>query len=285
MRVGRVDRIELGRADRRTVASVTFRIQRTQQLYTDTEALIHFQDLIGRRYLALAPGTDPARGPLAANAVIPLDRTEPSFDLSGLLGGFQPLFDVLDAATVNRLSHTIVQALQGDRTSLALLVSQVAALAGELHRRDRLLTDVIVNLSNLMAALARHGDHLETLLTQTRALVDGLHRRGQQLMGTTAAIADATGGLAALTTAIAPKLDGAQTATTAALTLLLGNGARLDDALVDITHVVHTLGQVSDDGTYADAYLCGLDVSLYDVLLPPGVFARIGGNAHSPARR
>ncbi|MFD8244008.1 MCE family protein [Nocardia sp. NPDC059691] len=287
VRVGKVEKIELGRDGKlkKSVAKVTFVVQRDQTIYNDTKALVRYQNLIGQRYVALAPGKGSNPAPLKNNGSIPIDRTEPSFDVSGLLNGFQPLFQVLQPEQVNRLSETFIQALQGDGVSLSAFIVQAAQLATDFQRRDAILSDVITNLSGVMSGLAKRGDELETLVTQTRALIGGLYEQGQSLLASTEQIASATTSVVGMLDRVQPSLRTAQNSTSAALTLLLDNGAKLDQAAIDLPNVLSAAGRHTSEGGYANAYLCGLDVSLYGVLFPRGLFSQIGGTSHSAVCR
>ncbi|MFC8531116.1 MCE family protein [Nocardia sp. NPDC057227] len=282
VRVGKVEKIDL---DTNNDARVTFVLQRDQTIFDDTKALVRYQNLIGQRYIALAPGDSPSSQPLKSNGTIPLELTEPSFDISALLNGFQPLFQVLQPEQVNQLSETFIQALQGDGVSLSAFITQAATLATDFQRRDAILTDVITNLSGVMSGLAKRGDELETLVTQTRALIGGLYDQGQSLQQSTVQIADAAEALVGMVGTIQPKLLAAQNSTSAALTLLIANGPVLDQAAVDLPGVLANAGAFVSEGSYANAYLCGLDVSLYGVLFPRGLFSQIGGNGHSAVCR
>ncbi len=282
VRVGKVEKIELDSAHH---AKVTFEVQRTQTLYGTTKALVRYQNLIGQRYVALAPGGKGDNTALRNNGSIPLERTEPSFDISGLLNGFQPLFQVLQPEQVNNLSNTFIQALQGDGVSLSAFITQAAAVAGDFQRRDAILSDVITNLSAVMQGLAKRGDELETLVTQTRALIGGLYEQGQSLQSSTVQIATATTSLVNMLGQVQPKISAAQESSRDALTLLIANGDKLDRAAVDLPVVLADLGRFNSDGAYANAYVCSLDVSLYGILLPRGLASQIGGQSHSAVCR
>ncbi|MCX4095389.1 MlaD family protein [Nocardia sp. alder85J] len=279
VRVGRVDRIGLARESGRPVARVTFRLQRAQRLPADTKALIRFQDLLGRRYIALTAGSDPR--PLPPGAEIPLARTEPSYDLSALLTGFRPLFATLTARQVNALADTLIRALQGDGVALGALISETAALATDFQRRDVVLTELIESLSAVMSGLARHGDELATLAAQTRTLVDGLYRQGRELESAMLRIADDTATAVAAVAGVRPRLASTQLLVRDTLTLVLANGAALDRAAVDLPNLLADGGRAAGTGAYASSYICFLDVSLYGVLLPRGVAGRVGGSAQS----
>ncbi|TCK00749.1 MCE family protein [Nocardia alba] len=282
VRVGKVETIEL---DGKNDAKVSFIVQSDQTLFNDTKALVRYQNLIGQRYVALTPGKTPSPKALESGSTIPLDRTEPSFDISALLNGFQPLFQALEPAEVNAMSETLIQALQGDGVSLSAFIVQAAQLATDFQRRDAILSDVITNLSGVMAGLAKRGDELETLITQTRALIGGLYDQGQSLQASTVSLADSTTALVSMMTKIQPKLAATQNSTTAALNLLLANGAKLDQVAIDMPSMLADLGRMTSEGTHANAYLCGLDISLYGVIFPRGLVSQIGGTGHSEVCR
>lgn len=281
VRVGRVDAIDL--VDRRH-ARVAIAVQARQRLSTTTSAAIRYQNLIGQRYVALAPGTEPGE-PLPPGGAIPLARTESSFDVSTMLSGFEPLFSLLQPDEVNSLSETLVQALQGDGVSLSALITQAAALATTFGERDEVLGALITNLSDVIASLAHRSDELETLLTQSRALVTGLHEQGSALSGAVTDIAVATTGLTALIDQVAPGMALAQQQASTGVALLLANGERLDRSAIELPLVLAGLARISGNGTYVNSYVCSLDVSLWGVALPPGMFTQLGGDSHSEVCR
>jgi phospholipid/cholesterol/gamma-HCH transport system substrate-binding protein len=278
VRVGRVQDITL---DAENHAEVTFIVRSDQTLYANTKALVRYRNLIGQRYLALQAGSGVA-APLAAGANIPVARTEPSFDISLLLGGFQPLFQLLQPAQVNDLSTALLQALQGDSSvSLASFVTQAAAVATEFQSRDTVIGSVIDNLSSVMTGLANHGVQLQTLINQAKALVSGLYAQGKSLESDTTRIAAATTSLVWMVNKVEPGLAVAQDSTTAALRMLIGNGARLDRTAVELPPVLTGVARWTGQGGYANAYSCTFDVSLWNLFLPAGVTSQIGGTKHS----
>ncbi|MCA2207090.1 MCE family protein [Nocardia rosealba] len=277
VRVGRIDKIDF--ADNYT-ARVDFRIEERQRLTDTTKALVRYQNLIGQRYLALAPGTDGGTV-VAPGSEIPLERTEPSFDVSALLSGFEPLFSVLQPDQINSLSETLIQALQGNEVSLSALITQAAQLAATFGERDQILGDVLSNLSSVMAGLANRSGELETLITQTRSLMDGLYTEGESLKSSVERVAGATNSLVTIIEQVKPGVSDAQRNATTGVAMLLANGAALDRGAVQLPDFLNGVARFTQYGTYGNAYLCRLDVSLWGVLLPEGLFSQVGGNAQS----
>ncbi len=294
VRVGRVEKIEI---DDDNNARVTFVVQSDQQLDSNTKGLIRYQNLIGQRYLALMPGQQ-SGAPLTDGGDIPMyvpgsnpkvRQTEDSFDVSKLLGGFEPLFGALQPDQINALSESLILALQGDNVSLSTFITQAAGVAATLSERDAILGDVVHNLSGVLAGLANRSGELETLVAQTRTLVNGFYAQGEVLKTSTVAVANASDDIVRLLGNIEPQLVTAQTSTTSALAHLVNNGALLDQTAVDFPRLTASVARVTTMGAYIPTGVCTLDVSLWGVLFPPGVFEgvsnQIFGTKHSEACR
>lgn len=86
VRVGRVEKIELQGA----LAKVSFVVQDNQPMYGRTVASVTYQNIVGQRYLGLSLGNIGDPGPLAAGSTIPVEQTDPSFDVGALLNGYEP---------------------------------------------------------------------------------------------------------------------------------------------------------------------------------------------------
>ncbi|MGO9102980.1 MAG: MlaD family protein, partial [Mycobacterium sp.] len=91
VRVGRVEKIDLDGK----LAQVSFVVQQEQRLFGNTVASVTYQNIVGQRYLGLSLGKEGSPDQLAPGSVIPLERTEPSFDVTALLNGYEPLFSLL----------------------------------------------------------------------------------------------------------------------------------------------------------------------------------------------
>lgn len=171
VRVGRVQDIEV--AD--DGAKVTFELAETQPILDTTKIVMRYQNLLGQRYLALVQGG--ARGDeLEAGATIPLDRTSPGFDLTELLNGFRPLFEVLQPADVNQLATSMVKVLQGEGGTVEALLQQTGELTNFLADRDEVIGDVLTNLTPVLQNLSGQDDELSATVQELRALMTGLAR-------------------------------------------------------------------------------------------------------------
>jgi phospholipid/cholesterol/gamma-HCH transport system substrate-binding protein len=201
VRVGRVDSVKLAGA----IAQVSFSVQRDQPVLRNTNVAIRYQNLIGQRYLALVPGRGSA-GLLEPGARIPRASTESALDLTVVLSGFQPLFDVISPDDVNRLSASVVAVLQGEGDSILRLLKTTAELAGRLADRDAVIGRVITNLGTVLTEVANRDGDVDALIGELRRLVAATAADREKIGGSIQALGSLTDATAALLRDVRPQL-------------------------------------------------------------------------------
>ena len=184
VRVGRVEKIEL----QGDLAKVSFVVQNDQQLLGTTVASVTYQNIVGQRYLGLSLGNIGEPGPLKPGSVIPVERTDPSFDVGTMLNGYEPLFSVLNPRDADNLTKGVIQSLQGDDASIVGLVDQTSRLTESFAGRDEELGEVITDLNVVVDNLARHNDSLDQIITQTREVVSTFDARRPELVSSMGSI-------------------------------------------------------------------------------------------------
>ncbi len=185
VRVGRVEKIDIDGK----LAKVSFIVQQEQRLFGNTVASVTYQNIVGQRYLGLSLGQEGTRNLLPPGSVIPPERTEPSFDVTALLNGYEPLFSLFNPHDADNLTKAVIQSLQGDTSSLATLVSQTSTLTDTFAGRDQALGDMITNLNKVVANLAAQNDNLDGVITQTGDMVSELDRRRPELVSSVGSLA------------------------------------------------------------------------------------------------
>lgn len=278
VKVGRVESIDL--VD--THARVTFTVQSNQPIFENTRALIRYQNLIGQRYLALAPGMGPAR-PLPGGARIPQDRTEPSFDLSALLNGFEPLFSVLEPADINRLTETIIQVFQGSGPAINTLLTQTAELTATLAGRDEAIGQVLDNLTVVLGHLATKGDQFHDLIARTQELVNGLSAHAGTIVGAMDRIHTVAGDVSGLLQDIRPAVRTDLVKLNQVAGLFLDNGPLVAGTLTELPTFLGSLARVTQSGSWLNLYACEIDLGLAG--FPSGVLPPLLGTKHSEVCR
>lgn len=260
VRVGRVDKIDLT-SDYR--AKVTFQVHSNQTLYTNTLASVTYQNIIGQRYVGLSLGEGEKRK-LPAGAQIPENRTNPSFDISYMLNGFEPLFTELDPKQVDNLTGAIIQAFQGNQGSLLTLTTQASVLTQTLAGPDAALGDLIANLDKLMTTLAKQSQNLETMLSQTSASLAAFNGRREELLASVGSITANVNRLSQIVNAITPNMQQFIARDPGFLKYSTTDGkARFGYMMANVPLLLKGLSRMTQDGSYLNAYPCDVDFALW----------------------
>ncbi|WP_020105813.1 MCE family protein [Nocardia sp. 348MFTsu5.1] len=277
VRVGRVASIKLDR-DR---AEVKFEVQDDQTIFTNTQASVKYQNLIGQRYLGLDLVEDaPEQQKMKKGSTLQVPSQD-SFDVSALLAGFQPVFDTLEPEQVNQLSESLVQTFQGNQVSLSYTIAQVGEVAADFANRDQVIAAIITNLSAVMGDLSSQGEQMQGLVTNLAGLIEGLNSNSPALGAAVDSIGSATDRLGGLIGQIRPDIDSIGTGLRTTTSELIGVGAKLDQLAIDLPLFLVHFPMVMGQGNYLNIYACDLDVSIGGVLFPPGLISSIGGSEHS----
>jgi phospholipid/cholesterol/gamma-HCH transport system substrate-binding protein len=162
---------------KRSMALVTFKVDAGVKMTTASRAEIRFLNLVGDRYMALEQGDGAEEAePLADGATIPVQRTQPALDLTVLFNGFKPLFTALTPAQVNELSMNLVQVLQGEGGTVRSLLAHTASLTSTLADRDKLIGDVVSNLTETMKTVDSRHQQLSSLVIELKNWMTDLAR-------------------------------------------------------------------------------------------------------------
>ncbi|GAA1509110.1 MCE family protein [Nocardioides humi] len=175
VRVGRVTATRLGRDDERGLAVVTMSVSADQRLHDDVVASVDYLNLMGQRYVDLSrPERTADAGRLADGARIPLGRTRPALDLTAMFNAFEPIFDLLRPADINRLATNIVEVLQGQGPTLRHLLDQTAELTSGVVARDAALAKVVDNVTLVLDTTDEHRAEITRLVDGLASLTGGL---------------------------------------------------------------------------------------------------------------
>lgn len=252
--VGKVKDIKI--QDDSTVL-VEFSADPSVVLTEGTKGLIHYQDLIGGRYLALEQGTEGLKR-LNPGGVIPLTRTEPALDLDALVGGFRPLFRALNPDQVNALTGQLIAAFQGEGGTLNSVLGQTAALTNTLADRDQLIGQVVTNLNTVLGSLGDQSTQFAKAVDSLAKLVEGLAARKQDISVGVAYANAAAGSIADLLTHARPPAKKLVTETDRASAVVLADHDHVDHLLDTLPDAYRELGRLGLYGDFFTFYLCDL---------------------------
>jgi len=277
VRVGSIQGIKLvrepGTPDPATapfVAQVRFNVSVDRPLSSWVRAKLRFRNLVGQRYLALEQGSQipgVPDGQLKPKAVIPLSQTQDALDLSTLFAGFKPLFTGLNPDEINSLSMQIIQTLQGEGGTVDNLMRQTAELTSAIADKDKVIGDLVDNLSSVLDTLGQRDQKLSDLIVQLQRWVSGLAADRAVIGESITGIDNLTSATAGLLEKSRPQLkQDVEDLTGLAQTLNAGNST-IDGILQRFPNKIATLTRTATYGSWFNFYLCTMEGS---VTLPGG---------------
>lgn len=258
----RVAGVEVGKVKRITihpneVIDVEFSADKNVVLTEGSRAVIRWEDIAGRRYLALEEGAGGTKV-LRPGSTIPLSKTAPALDLDSLTGGLRPLFRALDPEQINQLTGQLIGAFQGEGDAIASILTQTASVTNTLADRDELIGQVITNLNTVLASAGDQSEQLDKAVTSLSQLVKTLgDRRGDISTGLAYANA-ATGTIADLLAQAKTPLKDTLTQGDRVGTLAVADYAYLDNLINQMPEKYRLLGRQGLYGDYFSFYLCDL---------------------------
>ncbi|MCK5892425.1 MAG: MlaD family protein [Aeromicrobium sp.] len=270
VRVGRVEQIRLEGTDR---ARVEFTLGAGQTVSDTTQISVRYQNLLGQRYLSLIPGEEPGT-PMAAGDVLGTDQTDPGFDLTALLNGFEPLFETLEPEALNRLATSIVAVLQGEGGTVEALLAETARLTQDLAAKDDVIGDVLTNLTPVLESFTAQEAQFTTTVDALSDLMTGLAAERDVITGSFDGVSELAQAAASLTQEIRPDVDTAIGSLRAVADTLVGHQAALDELFASAPLGFDSFTRPTNTGTWLNMYIC---VITLDVL--PGSSISLGNPA------
>ena len=256
--VGKVDKVELTDKNK---ALVHFSMDGDRTLPATTHATLKFRNLIGQRYLSLSrePGVT---GPdLPGGSTIGLEHTTPAVDLTALFNGFRPLFTTLQPDDVNQLADSLVKVLQGEGGTVTSLVKQTGQLTNTLADRDKVIGEVIDNLTSVLQTINDRDVQFSQLIVTTRQLVEGLAREKSSVGGAVDSLADLTSSAENVVSQTRPQVTDSLRSLDKVTTDALSRDKQLNQVLENLPVKSDQLIRMGSFGSWFQFYLCGLDIT------------------------
>lgn len=258
-------------------AMVDFVLVDEQKIYDTTKIIMRYQNLLGQRYLQLRQegrrGDELEDGDTIEMFVVEngrkLWRTSPGFDLTELLNGFRPLFEVLQPSDVNQLATSMIKVLQGEGGTVEGLLQQTAELTNFVADRDEVIGDVMTNLTPVLENLAGQGDDLRATVVELRDLMTGLARDRKAIGASIDGISQLVGATSdLLRDAKAPLTRTTDRLATVAAMYKESRGG-LEDSLEAFGTIFESLGRAGSYENALNVYACNFAIALGEQLIYP----------------
>ncbi|MGN7780671.1 MlaD family protein [Mycolicibacterium sp. 22603] len=146
VRVGKVQDIALERRSGQSVAAVRFSLADRYGVLPTSRLSIKYQALTGLRYLDI---TDPAESDAPPETMdrIPVNMTQPSFDITTLFNGLQPVLATLSPEEIDQFTDNAANLLTGDGGGLAPMLDSVRKLTEFTSDRQAVISVLMANLN------------------------------------------------------------------------------------------------------------------------------------------
>lgn len=271
--VGKVagSQVEIDERSGRARAIVTLQIRKDVAIPRNARAAIRFRNLLGQRMVVISRDADrPQAPPLPTNgdAVIPLSRTSPAFDLGIVFNNLRPVLRTLDPDDVNTVSRAILSIFAGREERVQQLVSDLADVTGALGDRGPVVAELVTELSRVATTVAERDTELRSILGSLEAVVATLGDRSGELARAVDNLGVASEGTAQIIADNRPGLDRTIAQLRELLGLLADHRADLDQTLRTLPETTYALNRATTYGEWAN-----LSVVCIQGLCGPGVEA------------
>ncbi|HEY0224941.1 MAG TPA: MlaD family protein [Mycobacterium sp.] len=171
VRVGKVETLKLKRSDGRSYAEVKFTIDKRFGIVASSRLAIKFQALTGLRYVDVV---GPAEGGAAAHSMttVPTTMTEPSFDITILFNGLQPVLNNLDPTQINTFTDNVATFLAGDGEGLGPMLDSIHTLTALVSNREQVISTIVQNISTLAGNVSGRSEYLVQILRLVQQPID-----------------------------------------------------------------------------------------------------------------
>lgn len=166
VRAGKVEAIELKRSDEgRSVAALAFTLDRRWSIVPASRLAVKYQALTGLRYVDVQ---DAAEGDAIANRVtnVPTTMTQPSFDITVLFNGLEPVLATLSPEQINTFTNNTISFLQGDDRGLEPMLDSIHKLTAFVSDRQEVVATLVRNLATLADGVSDRSQYLTELLDE-----------------------------------------------------------------------------------------------------------------------
>lgn len=220
-----------------------------------TAASIEVKTLLGAKYLALDPQGDTE---LAADEVIPRDRTASPFDVVEAFNGLSSTIDALDTDQLAESLTTLSDTFRGTAPEVRGALDGLSRLSRTIASRDEEIRRLLGGTQNLSAVLADRNGEFERLLEDGNLLLAEVQRRKDAI----SALLDGTRDLSTQLRGLVADNTEELRPTLEALDRVAATLERNRDALAagirDEAPFVRVFANAVGNGRWFDNYICGL---------------------------
>jgi phospholipid/cholesterol/gamma-HCH transport system substrate-binding protein len=175
--------MELKRSnDGRSVATVQLSLDNRFSIVPASRLAVKYQSLTGLRYVDVQNAAEGASVPNRI-AYAPTTMTQPSFDITTLFNGLQPVLATLSPDEINTFTDNAISFLEGDSNGLQPMLDSIHKLTAFVSDREQVVSTLVRNLAALSDGvkdrsqyLTQIADELDYPLNEVDSVLDELRK-------------------------------------------------------------------------------------------------------------
>ncbi|NKY52151.1 MCE family protein [Nocardia vermiculata] len=251
VQVGNVQKIELDDGD----ARVTFSVDSTVRLGTESSAHIKTSSLLGKRNITVESA---GPGRMRTLDTIPDSRTSAPYSLTDAVGDLTTTTAAVDTDALNRSLDMLSQTLDRIAPQVGPAFDGLTQLSQTINSRNQSLRELLDSAKTITGVLSERSSQVNALILNANSLLEVLAQRRQEiveLLANTAAVSQQLSGLVADNEAkLGPTLDRLNSVTA----LLEKNRDNIGKAIPGYAKVALTQGEAVSGGRFYNAYVANL---------------------------
>ncbi|NMN95528.1 MlaD family protein [Antrihabitans stalactiti] len=175
--VGKVTAIDLDNNQ----ARVRFTVVDDRPVYQTSKVAIRYQNLTGQRYVDIqqpgSPGTS-----LEPDTLIGTDRTIPSFDITALFNGMEPVLAEFSPEAVNQFLQNAIAVIEGDGKAVGSTLDAIDKLSSFVSNRQQVVSVLLRNFEQVYEQLGGKSPETATLIQGISDVFVNLQKQFEGLM-------------------------------------------------------------------------------------------------------
>lgn len=169
VQVGKVKSIRL----QENLAAVDLDVENDSAIYDNSRFAIRYQNLTGQRYVdiqqAATPGTRTSPG-----TDVGTDRTVPSYDVTSLFNGLEPVLSTLSPEALNRFGESMLAVIDGNGSGIGPALDAIGQLSSYVSDRQAVISTLVRNLAEISDRIGGRSPQLVTLLAKLSDVFESL---------------------------------------------------------------------------------------------------------------
>ncbi|MCF6387355.1 MlaD family protein [Mycobacterium sp. MBM] len=170
---GKVQSVELERRRGQTVGRVGITLDDRFGLVNESRLAIKYQTLTGTRYVDVVNASESYQ-PADLVTDLPTTMTTPSFDVTALFNGLQPVLATLSPEQLNTFTSNAVTFLNGDGEGLGPLLQSIDTLTRFVSDRQMVVAALMQNFSTVAESMGGHSRDVIQILDWVNRPLDGV---------------------------------------------------------------------------------------------------------------